>query len=549
MPGCGGFLEQTVYSSPSVKRLAAAIALLGAPVILYRDAIRLWWTYDDVFNIRLVLSHLWTDPYSATDLWPQKLFTPLLFTAHELLVHFAGLDADHWYRVQLGLIVLAGIAVFLALRLYVEIGPALCGALLFVAGPPLCAFATQLMVMHYLVAIAVGAASVALYVLAFRRESLLFEVLSAVLYLVAMLAKEIAVPLPLLLFFLSDKPARVRVRHLAFHALAAAGFFLWRYAIIGTFLGGYGWVVRPADVPALLLTLPWKVASRCAGSGSLFGLVALTILAIGVVAALRTRRAAAVAIAGLLAAIVPILPVAKELQPRYVIAAWLWICVAFVVGAASLRGTRRVALLIVALLAVTVANRQEWTAEYGRAKRMSDEARAFMNLDGDDLLRRPLIPPAAMGELQWLKEVREQRVRGAGWFYDDIFLCGTADDGKQIYEYDTASARVIEVTPRIADFAQVFCTSIRSDAALRAEFHHEDERLFWRFGPYEQGKWTAILGGGVQAFEVPREDGFYLPGVPGLSLRIRYDSPEGWVTYSPEIPLDFAKQPDFTWNR
>jgi hypothetical protein len=532
-----------------VKRIVPAVVLVGVTIALYRDVIRLWWTYDDPFNLRLVLSHLWTDPYTATDVWPQKLFTPLLFTSHELLVHFAGTDPDHWYRVQLALIALAGLAVFFALRMFVAMPPALCGAVLFVAGPTLCAFATQLMVMHYLVAVVFGALSVALYVLAFRRESLSCEILSAFFYFVAMLAKEIAIPLPLLLYFLSDKPARVRLRHLLFHMLAAVGFFLWRRAIIGTFLGGYGWVVTPADLPSLFLTLPWKMISRFAGSGLAIGLIALGILAIGAASALRTRRAVALAMAGLTAAIAPILPVAKELQPRFVIAAWLWICVVFVCGAVTFRHPVRVALLATALASVIVANRLEWRHEFGRSKRMSDEARAYMKLDGNDLLRRPLIPPAAMGELQWWKEVRHQQVRGAGWFFDDVFLCGPGTEGKQIYEYDSARAKVVEVTPKIPGLSLAFCGAIRHDAPMRAEFRHRDERLFWCFGPYGEGRWTAILGGGVQAFEVPREDGFHLPGVPGLTLRIRYDSPEGWVTYSPEIALDFARQPEHTWNR
>jgi hypothetical protein len=37
--------------------------------------------------------------------------------------------------------------------------------------------------------------------------------------------------------------------------------------------------------------------------------------------------------------------------------------------------------------------------------------------------------------------------------------------------------------------------------------------------------------------------------VPGLTLRVRYESPDGWVTYSPELALDFARQPDLVWHR
>lgn len=525
------------------------MVLVAVAIALYRKAIRLWWTYDDPFNLRMVATHVWTDPYNAAHLWPQKLFTPILFTAHELLLQFAGLDADRWYRAEIALIALAGLAVFFTLRLFIDTMPALGGAVIFIAGPPLCVFATQLMVMHYLLAIAFGAGAVAFYTLAFRRDSFLFELLSAVCYFLAMLAKEIAIPLPLLLFFLPEKSIGVRVRHLLLHALAFFGFFLWRRSIIGTFLGGYGWVVTPIELPLVLLKLPWKLLELSAGNGLFAGLIALSLLALGAAFALRTRRAWMLAIAGLILAVIPLIPVAKEVQPRFALVGWLWFSVVFAIGAASLNIAPRVALFIAAIATVMVANRQEWTVEYANAKRMSDEARMYMKLDANALLRKPSIPPAAMGELQWLKEVQYHGAKGSGWFYDDSFLCGPGDDGKQIYEYVETRRQVVEVTARIPDFARTFCDSIRDDVPLWAEFHHRKERLFWRFGPYDQGKWTAILAGGMQAFEVPRQDGFYLPNVPGLSLRIRYDSPEGWVTYSPEIVLDFAKQSDFTWHR
>ncbi|HEX7679530.1 MAG TPA: hypothetical protein VF713_15465, partial [Thermoanaerobaculia bacterium] len=69
-------------------------------------------------------------------------------------------------------------------------------------------------------------------------------------------------------------------------------------------------------------------------------------------------------------------------------------------------------------------------------------------------------------------------------------------------------------------------------------------------GPYAGGRYSAILGNGIQAFEIPRRDALNLErGIPGLGLRIRYDSPAGWTTYSPELTLDFVHHPDLEWHR
>lgn len=492
-----------------VKRLAPALILVVAAVALYRKAIRLWWTFDDPRNLHAALTDTGT-------------------FAHELQLRLFGLDATRWYGAQLALLVLTVIAVYVALRLFVDWVPALCGAVLFLAGPPLCVAATQLMTMQALLSVFVCAIAVTLYVLAFRRQSFLFEALSAIAYFVAMLAHVLTLPLPLLLLCIPDKPLRVRVRHSLFHAIALIVFIAWQRP---TFTNG-------------ARALPQTIVDAFAGDGLFFGLIALAVLAIGVVIALRSRRGLAIALAGIAVALLPVIGGTKEL-----FVPWLWIVATFTFGASQLKISPRIALFVVALATVVVANRQEWGSEYGRAKRMSDEARTFIELDGASLLRKPSIPPATMAELRWLKETHLHKALGTGWFYDDLFLCGRNLRGRRVYEYLEARKEVVEVTARIPDFASAYCASIRDDAPLRAEFHHRNDTLFWRLGPYADGRWSVLLDEGAEAFVVPREDGFRFANVPGVSLRIRYDSPEGWVTYSPEIALDFTRQPDFTWHR
>jgi hypothetical protein len=496
----------------------------------------------------------------------------LLFAAHEALLALAGLDADTWYRVQVALLAGCAIAVFGALRLYVATVPALAGALLFIAGPALCGVVTQLMAMHYLQAILLATLSLIAWVVGVRRHSIWLEVLSATLYLAAMLAKEIAVPLPVLLFFLSrgagvspasdGHPAWPRWRWARrptlaggtpaplFHGVALLMYFLWRWWALGTVVGGYGWAVRTEELPHFLGALPWRVIVAAAGSALGIGLVAMALLVAGAARALGTRRALIVGLITLGMAVAPIVPVSKEMQPRYAVMAWLWLCVAFAIGVATLPAKIRHGLIIATLAVVMVANRQEWARVYAQSNRMSAEARAFVAYGAGDMLRRPAIPPAAMGELRWLKEEHLRGPRGSGWFYDDLYLCnGASLAGKRIHEWIPAQRAVLDVTKSIPMQAKRYCSSIRERAPLRTEFHHRNETLFWRFGPYEEGRWSMILAGGLQAFEVPREDGFLLPGVPGLTLRVRYASPEGWVTYSPEITIDFARQPDLVWHR
>jgi len=539
-----------------MKRLVAPLLLLATVVVLYRKAIRLWWMYDDVWLLHVALARRWTMTFTDGDTW-HRVFTPLLDSTFEALIAMAGLEPARWHAVELGLLAACAVAVYVTLRLYVREIPAFAGAFLFVAGAPLCALATQLMVIHDLEAILLGVLATAVFVLASRRASNLLNVASALLYFVAMLARESILPLPLLLLVLPERSWRVRARHLVFHALAFVGHLAWRRAVMGSFAGGYGWAIAAGDIPGMLLGLPWQILRAWSGASLEIGLVALAVIAAGAAFALRTRAAAGVAALTLLLAVIPIVPSSKEVSARLTVVAWLWLCALFAAGLSRMKTVPGTALFVAAAIALLVANRQEWGDVIARSERMSGEALAFMELDGASLLRTPAIPPAAMIELRWLKEKHFHRAYGTGWFYDDLYLCTTALKGgaarglkgRRVYEYHSDRREVIEVTARIPDFARIYCGSIRDKVPLRTEFRHRRDSLFWRFGPYADGSWRVVLAGGLQAFDVPREDGFSLPGVPGLALRVRYQSPEGWVTYSPELTLDFAKQPDVVWQR
>lgn len=58
-----------------------------------------------------------------------------------------------------------------------------------------------------------------------------------------------------------------------------------------------------------------------------------------------------------------------------------------------------------------------------------------------------------------------------------------------------------------------------------------------------------MLGDGRTRWPVPQEDGFALGGEGGVVLRVRFDSLEGWVTYSPPLALDFDQAKRLTWRR
>ena len=528
--------------------IVATAALVLLDVLLYRKILRLCWTYDDVNVLHTIIDHRFADYFFDRSVWPQQLFTPLLMSVFKLQMSLFGLDIARWYALHLAIACVATLAVYAACRLFLDVGPAVSASALFALGPPLCSVVTQLSTAHYLVAIAFGALATIAYVVALRHESDLAAILSAVLYLLAMLAKEIAVPLPLFLLSLPLRDFRWRARLAIGHGTALVVYLIWRRAVIGTFFGSYGWVIESAEWPGLVVSLPERVIRGAAGAGLPVGIVLIAIMAVGILATIR--RKSAILIIAAVVAFAPLLPLAKEVNRRYVVVPWLPWSVAFAAAVSTLRDRRqRAALLIVVPFIAVVANREEWADVFRTRERMSAEARFFLDMPSNGFLRLPAAPSSTMRELNWLKTVYLHRPAGALCFYDDFFLCVHDARGKRMWEYDGRARGVVEITPRVAQIAQRHCNAIRFAAPLSIRFHFEKPALYWDFGPYTEGRYAVLLADGAEAFVLARHDALNVPGASGWVVRIRYDSPQGWTTYSANLPLDFVRRSDFAWRR
>ena len=527
----------------------AAAFLVLLHLVLYRKIFRLWWVYDDSNLLLTMFNNAFSKVWLSHDVWPQQLFTPLMYTAFKALWALFGIDPLRWWAMHLALACVTAISLYAAARRFLDVGPSLAGATIFAVGVPLCSLVTQLSTIHYFIALTFCSFATIAWVASMQRQRIAFALLSALLYFAALLAKEIAAPLPLLLVFLPAGDVRTRWRRIPAHAFALIVYLLWRRMVIGTALGAYSWVIDRNELPAVLLHLPWKLLRAAAGRNLPLGLLLIAAMGIVIATALRRRNRIYLMLAALAAAIGPILLVAKDIHPRYTVALWLVWAFAFAAAAGALaNGRLRVALLIVIPLLAIVVNRQEWGREFTIRQQMSDEARFFFDIEPGGMLRRPATPPPVMREWYGIK-AKLGKPAGAICFYDDYYLCANDVTGRRVWEYDTSKRMLVEISPDIPRIAQQHCSSIRTTAPLSATFDINGDELHWDLGPYDQGRYSALLGEGLEAWELPRRSALNLHGAFQLALRVRYDSPEGWTTYSPVFALDFAKQTDVAWRR
>ena len=163
---------------------------------------------------------------------PQQLFTPLLTASYDAELSLFGPAASSFYQFHLVLIAVLAVVIFATKRLWLP-PPAAAGvALTFIAGVPMVTLSTELMLVHSIESIILGALSIALFVLAIRRSRPTLSIASAALYLLAMFAKEIAVPLAIIVLLLAEGTRRQRLRAAIPHFVALALYLAWRWAAL-----------------------------------------------------------------------------------------------------------------------------------------------------------------------------------------------------------------------------------------------------------------------------------------------------------------------------
>lgn len=327
-----------------MKRDAVAIGLV---VILVAAAhgtvLTQWWLWDDPQLLYGVMHSRAIDHLLSSEAWRHQTtasFTPLLMLANELDLALFGLNPRGFYAHHLLVFAAAILAVYAYLRTFTNVLIAATAAGALVLSQPAFTVATLIMDRHY----ALGLLLAALAMIAFRRDR---PLLGVALYFGACLAKEVYVPLPLLVVVqdvVTGHERRAVIRDGALCGGAAVGYLIWRIAILGSF-GGYG---SASGSLIDVVSVGWTVI---AGSRGVAALAVLMLVVALLVAAFRRDRRR-VALISAAAIVFVLLPIARltPLDSRYLFAA-----VAVLVALAALAVQTRVERVVFGVLCVGIA--------------------------------------------------------------------------------------------------------------------------------------------------------------------------------------------------
>jgi len=520
------------------------------------------WRWDDtqilVSIIRLPLLDHFIDPGTWQSYSPANL-TPWLLASYKIDLSLFGLRPTLFYLHQL--LALGGVTwiLYLLLRLWVERLPAGFGALLFVTGAPLAFMSQQLMTRHYVEGAIFAMLSLYWYVRYLRRAGSIKLLVSVAAFGLAATAKEIYLPLLLLLPFVPESHWRRRLLASVPFAAMVLIYSIWRAFMLGSLSGGYGTATTTLS-PQLALTVMNSLTTLPAlllGSPALpfFSLVLLLSLYYFSRNPARLLPAL-VAAAGVLGPLLPLVLTPGITSPdRYLFLPWLTLCFAVALFAdAALRSSRQAsgsALLFAIGLLLLMPLPRAWSMrnEVLVVGREFDAQAVFIWENSSDTA---YTPPANVLASYWfvqgletLKSARGDTGLAPTAVIDPLFL---DPDLSSLYEFNRDCLCFVDASASLPARRQGFMDRHRPNAPLSLSYSYLDRIFSWQAGPYDSGNWHFLseqLGG---LAPVPSRGELRLSLAEGGVLYLRYTSPEGWVTYSDGLVIRKQQQPT-TWQR
>ena len=543
--------ETARLKTRAVGRLRDALVWLlpgGAALALYFRCVGFWWSGDELLYVKSITLHSPAEylfvPAIYRELSP-VLFFPGALLSFDLDHRLFGLAVSLYYGHQLLAFALAASLFSLLARRFLPATAAVVTGLLFVLGLPVPAVVAELMSRHYIEGLAAALTATLLFVrfIEGRRTPWLFAAVG--LWFLAGACKEIFVPLPLVLVFLPVGSLRERLRASWPFWIGLALYAGWRQTMLAGAFGGYEASSESIRIGALgerlflvarqfaaVTLLPHETAGRILASG----LIALAFLTVVRRRSIPFMVALAAAVAG------PLLPVAEPLEPRFEMLPWL--LVALLTGSAFARCLAagrawRIAgsVALLGAFALTVpGNRASWSSLEKVNLRSRAEGEFFLTRSvPGDVLRQPLRGAQYFANLRWLRRDVLGGAEGGEVAYDDMFFCDTVRARARVLAFSGVHGDMETAAPD----GSSLCAGLRSrlrEAPLTVRLKYDDPFIAWKLGPYAAGSYWLIHGDEYAQFPTPPSRSVRYH-IEDLTLRVKYESPEGWLVYSPPLRL------------
>jgi len=511
--------------------------------ILYHPALGNWWLIDDPCHLFYISQN---GIYPAF-FDPARGFSPINFTPWEplslgidyLVFGFNPLPFYGHHLLSLSILLLCANVILLR---FLSPFVAALSLSLFVASVPLCDAANHLMTRHYIEGLIFALVSIYLFIKAQEKDDANIFYGSALFYFLACLAKEVYVPLIVIMMAFPSPTMKSRIKSLYPFLVVAVGYTLWRFYMLNSsgMLSAYPHIpVTGKDILNLPLSIIKTMGWDNVGQLMIAGLLSMAF----VVYILKNnwRRNAFILLISI-CVILPIMPVASTLYSRYlflfsfVFFIGIGLGLQYLCEAPFLRTFKTGMVVIIAVVSIMVSvfhvqkNIRGWQA-YEKEIRVEGKFLLYNN-DPNNLL------VTAHGHCYWAFSALRKTVlglpQGASYCIRDC-VCPYLYPDKQVWV--NINGQLFKYSGQMEKETPENCGDKRE---LKIDFSYTNGKLKWEFGPYKEGKYSLFLNGwdsgliqvkrdGEMDLEFDLENGYII---------VKYESYEGWKTYSPVLKFN-----------
>lgn len=540
--------------------------LLFVCLFVNYSALSGYWRWDDSSVLFHINKFSIIDDFFSPEIWREFSRTnlmPWMAFSYELDLILFGLRPSLFYFHHLLSLFSCAISLYFLLRFWVRKRFALIGATFFLLGAPSVTVAQQLMTRHYIEGLLFCLTSLIAFTLYLRKGGKALILISVVCYGLAVVSKEIYVPLVVLLVFMPEGAIRQRLSVIAPFILVSLVYSVWRTYMLGMVIGGY----TEYDEFFNLSFIPEIITSFGNFPNLLFGsswlvFCGIYIFLVGAYAYFyKSTLLSSLLVLSLI--LLPLIPLIRspgiDSADRYLFLFWCAasFSIAFLSDKVSISvskkvSTKRAELAIYGGLLVLLFNT---TSSSLRVQSDLEDVALEFDVYGrfiwDNTDDVAFVPGGVLNSTFWyvtnLRDFKSRLISDATspvGVPDDIFLASSID---ALYTFDANCACMVDISNTIEGRRARFEESLNLEAPLDVEIKYEERIASWKLGPYSNGTYR-IVSDVLGAPQIESSGWLGATIQDGSTVYVRYSSPEGWVTYSDRITI-FHNMPTVNWHR
>lgn len=549
---------------PQLYSYGIVVVILGlVTYVFHHSALSGFWRIDDGTHLKFAALHSAWEYFFVPDITGQqsghKFVTPWNVFFYDINLWLFGLNPKGFYAHQLIIIWGTSIATYFFIRFWGSTQWALFGSFLFLLGAPTVHIAQELMTGHYAAGLLFSILALYYYISALRKQNKWLALTSAFFYLLATTCKEIYVPLIGILLFIPEGNLKRRLFYAIPFALVALMYVYWRYNVLGGYIGGYnhGPPVINLDNIWIILNNFLHIPYVMLGSGNAGMYVLAILVVISIAYFIKNIDKSSYILVGLVLILLPLIPIWQCIggsKQRFIFLPWWSFSVYCAILFAKQTKFSFVSyiLSVSMLILVSFTSYTEMTVSPSAAVYKCHDAvtRFALNSSTNQVFydsHNVWYPSSAVATpLLDAEKIIDPASPIRAYIVPDINIISVLNlNRKDVFGYDELCQCVKKINKKLP--ALLIQKNIKR-MALYVDLKHDGKYLNWSIGPYEKGIYKVIMRYNSKCFSISTVSKSGSIKAKAADFYLRYESPEGWSTYSELIHFDSKENSKLQWS-